>query len=296
MIGVTAIIVNSVNVVSRIRRIAGTVRNARNDFNAAGGGVRGVVAGVKAVASAVFPETVNTAKAEIEQIKNTTIQGLNSVIAELRLELGKLKTSGQSTETVEKQLAAAIQCRENVCTTAIEAVCDIDICQAECEADEEFTALCHIYSDFMPVDKPVVPFLRQGIQEGFKHKALRAAGCYFFSLYRWAEHVLGKPLGEENVVWFFNECVKNGSMRDTAFINDPVAVLNTLCGERRFTRVAVHTNEPEARYSGLTGVFVRRVKNGNFGVHFVLDINGYTWDSLGSNAHNYRPAGLRQIV
>ena len=48
--------------------------------------------------------------------------------------------------------------------------------------------------------------------------------------------------------------------------------------------------------SGVTGVFVRRVMSGNFGAHFLLDINGYTWDSLGSNAHNYRPAGLRQIV
>ena len=47
MIGVTGILMKATNVVSRIKRIAGNVNTVRNEFQTAGGGVRGAVAGAK---------------------------------------------------------------------------------------------------------------------------------------------------------------------------------------------------------------------------------------------------------
>ena len=150
-----------------------------------------------------------------------------------------------------------------------------------------------VEEDIQPYEPEVIRFLRPGIQENFHHQALRKAGCYFFTLYRWAEHVLGKPLGEENVVPLFNKCIEAGAVKPNGFIKNPVAVLNLLCGKSKFSRIVTHTNDPAVSPS--LPVYARRVMSGKF-THFLLSINGCTWDSLGSNVHNYRPAGLREIA
>ena len=316
MIVAASMLRNAATVVSKIRRIAGGVQNVRNDFLEAGGGIRGTVAGIKSAARLAFPDTVACARAEIEQLRSTAAQEVGVIINQLKQELEDLRSRREPTDTVETQLAAAIQCQKDITTAAIEAICDIEICRAEAQAEEEFI-LCkgevksnnvcpHCAPDFAlepqddsngdyiePYEPQAVHFLRPGIQENFHHPALRKAGCYFFTLCRMAEYTLGKPLGEENIVPLFNRCVEAGIVKPNAFIKNPVKVLNLLCGAAKFSSVVRHTNDPQV-FSKFAA-YVRRVKSGKH-THFLLSINGCTWDSLGSNAHNYRPAGLREIA
>ena len=302
MMGVAGVLTNAIGVIGRIRRVAGSVQSVRGEFRDAGGGIRGVIAGARMVADKLLPETAQKARQEIHELRSAAMSELNGMIGELRDKLAILRAGGDppAVEAAECRLAAAMQARLDLQKASVECERDIQLCELECIAHADICDACGGAEGEAawdsPREKPVVPFLRQGIQERHPHAALRAAGCYFFALFRWAEHALGRPLGEDMAVPLFEECVRNGSVRANAFVNDPVKVLNTLCGERKFSRVSVHTNDPGAEYTGRTGAFIRRVYNGNLGVHFVLDINGYTWDSLGSNAHNYRPAGLRKIV
>ena len=312
MMGVAVALGSAVSVIGRIRRAAGSVQAVRGEFRDAGGGARGVVAGARLIADKLLPDAAQAARREIDELRSAAMRELNGIIGELRGELASLRSNGGdplAAEAVECQLLAAMQCRRDVQKAVIESERDIQACELDCIAHAE---MCRIGESGeaaaapAPTEKPVVPFLRQGVQERFPHDALRRAGCYFLALYRWAEHALGRPLGEDNVVPLFEKCVANGSSGANAFINDPVRVLNTLCGARKFSRVINHTNDPDAprlviRHdpSGVpadASAYIRRVHNGGFGIHFVLDINGYTWDSLGSNAHNYRPAGLREIA
>jgi len=301
MIGVVSALAGAVGVIGRIRRIAAAAQLARGEFMDAGGGVRGIARGARAAAEKLLPDAAEKARREIAALRSSALGELDGIIGGLRRELADIRAGGggpSAAEAVECRLASAMQCRLDLQKAAMECEHAIRVCELECAA---LADLCEIGEaaappSGKPEEKPVVPFLRQGVQEGHPHDALRIAGCYFFALYRWAEHALGRPLGEDNVVSFFEWCVDDGSVRENAFVNDPVRVLNTLCGARMFHRVSNHSNDPDAERTGSEGAFIRRVQNGGFGTHFVLDINGYTWDSLGSNAHNYRPAGLREIV
>ena len=292
-----SVLAGAIGAIGKIRRIAGAAQAALGEFRGAGGGLRGVAAGARAAAGKLLPSAAQEARREIEGLRAAAMGELNGAIDDLRREVAALRLGGGDPSGSESRLAATMQCRLDLQKAALECVHAINICELEQVA---LADLCEIGEGrggaALLAEKPVVPFLRQGIQERHPHPALRIAGCYFFALYRWAEHALGEPLGEDNVVGLFEECVSNGSARSDAFINDPVRVLNTLCDARMFSRVHNHTNDPKAEPSGLSDAHVRRVQNGNFGTHFVLCINGYTWDSLGSNAHNYRPAGLREIV
>ena len=295
----------AVGVIGRIRRIAAAAQLARGEFMDAGGGVRGIARGARAAAEKLLPDAAEKARREIAALRSSALGELDGIIGGLRRELADIRAGGggpSAAEAVECRLASAMQCRLDLQKAAMECEHAIRVCELECAA---LADLCEIGEaaappSGKPEEKPVVPFLRQGVQERFPHDALRIDGCYFFALYRRAEHALGHPLGhplgEDSVVSLFERCVDDGSVRENAFVNDPVRVLNTLCGGRLFHRVSNHTNDPNAVRTGSEGAFIRRVKNGGFGVHFVLDINGYTWDSLGSNAHNYRPARLREIV
>ena len=71
MIGVAGILMRATNVVSRIKRIAGNVNTVRNEFQTAGGGVRGAVAGAKTAVRLAFADTVTTARNEIEQLNTS---------------------------------------------------------------------------------------------------------------------------------------------------------------------------------------------------------------------------------
>ena len=304
MIGIASVLAGTMGAVGKIRRIVGSVQSARREFENAGGGARGAVAGVRAAANRLMTDAAEKARREIDGLRGSAMGELNGIIGGLRRELSDLRAGGgdaPAIEAVECRLVSAMQCRLDLQKAAMECEHAIRVCELECVA---LTDLCDVGEGgeaaaplpYQPVEKPVVPFLRQGAQEGFPHEALRPGGCYFFALYRRAEHALGRPLGEDRVVPLFEECISNGSASASAFINDPVRVLNTLCGKRMFERVSNHTNDPGAKPMEPAFPFFRRVHNGGWGIHFVLDINGYTWDSLGSNARNYRPAGLREIV
>jgi hypothetical protein len=301
MIGIVGVLTGAVGVIGQIRSVAASVRSIHGGFVDAGGGIRGVARGARVAAEKLLPDAAQEARRKIDGLRGPAMGELNGIIGGLRRELADLRAGGGDTpavEAVECRLVSAMQCRLDLQKAVMECEYAIRVCELErvaladlCDVGEPADLLPDL-----PVEKPVVPFLRQGIQERHPHDALRIAGCYFFALYRWAEHALGRPLGEDNVVGLFERCVDDGSVRENAFVNDPVRVLNTLCGGRKFSRVSNHSNDPDAERAGAEGAFIRRVRNGDFGTHFVLDISGYTWDSLGSNAHNYRPAGLREIV
>jgi len=302
MIGIASALTGAIGVIGSIRRAAGSVQAVRGEFRDAGGGARGVAAGARLIADRLLPDAAQAARREIDELRSAAVRELNGIIGELRGELASLRSNGGdplAVEAAECQLLAATQRRRDVQKAAVESESDIQACELDCVAHAD---MCRVGESGEaaaapgPAEKPVVPFLRQGVQERFPHDALRRAGCYFFALYRWAEHELGRPLGEDNVVPLFEMCVANGSSGANAFINDPARALNTLCGAQKFSRVINHTNDPGARPVNPSLPWIRRVQNGGFGVHFVLDINGYTWDSLGSNASNYRPAGLREIA
>ena len=301
MIGIMGVLAGTVGVIGQIRSVAASVRSIRGEFLEAGGGIRGAARGARAAAEKLLPDAAQKARRKIDGLRGHAMGELDGIIGELRRELADLRAGGggpSAAEAVECRLASATQCRLDLQKAAMECEHAIRVCELECAALADLCGIGEAAAppSGKPEEKPVVPFLRQGVQEGHPHDALRIAGCYFFALYRWAEHALGRPLGEDNVVSFFEWCVDDGSVRENAFVNDPVCVLNTLCGDRLFHRVSNHSNDPDAERTGSEGAFIRRVQNGGFGTHFVLDINGYTWDSLGSNAHNYRPAGLREIV
>jgi len=48
VIGIASVLAGTMGTVGRIRRIVGSVQSARREFENAGGGVRGAVAGVRA--------------------------------------------------------------------------------------------------------------------------------------------------------------------------------------------------------------------------------------------------------
>jgi len=301
MLGIAGVIAGAAGAIGKMRSAAAAVQAVRGGFREAGGGARGVVAGARALAGNLLPETAAAARREIEELRGRVLRDLDGTIDALRRELAGLRPGGsaEAADAARCQLAAALRCRADVLKASAECEFNLRTCEIEETAGQEILEACGPANGGQedapaPAERPVVPFLRQGVQEGFGHDALRREGCYFFALYRWAEHVLDRPLGEDSVVPLFEKCVANGSINANAFVNDPARILNTLCGAQRFRKVSQHSNLPGARRKG--DVYVRRVKNGGWGTHFILDINGNTWDSLGSNAHNYRPAGLREIT
>jgi len=150
--------------------------------------------------------------------------------------------------------------------------------------------------------------LRENVQSGFPHESLRRWGCYFFALLRWSQE-FGANLGLDDnaIVRLFDSCrgetmpnptpgdgrgARIPIITERAFVNDPVRVLNRLVGESVANRVAVWTNEPDAR-EPLFPVFVPRVKHPARGAHFVLSVGGRIWDSLLLDGR--RPAGFRAL-
>ena len=318
MFGVATLLRDAAGVVSKIRRVAAGAQTVRSDFAAAGGGIRGAAAGARTAAQLAFPSTVADARAEINKLRASATAEINAVIRDLRKELEDLRAvpqelnapKTQEADSIETQLAAFVQCREAIIAAAIETTCGLDICLAEMEAEEELDSLCkaakqssppagipvHHIEDYVPACEPLAnQFLRPGIQENFPHPVLRSQGCYFFTLFRWAEHTIGRGLGEQNVIPMFNACARLGLIDGTnCFVNDAIGVLNHLCGYRRFVRLLQHTNKADAVPIN-KDVHARRVMSGVW-PHFLLVFSGgNTWDSLGANAHNYVPAGLREF-
>jgi len=132
--------------------------------------------------------------------------------------------------------------------------------------------------------------LREGIQVGFPHDALRRWGCYFFVLLRWSEEITGRGVREEDIVPLFERASaqtmpepNDPSRRipvvtKNCFVNDPVRLLNFLAGETAVRKVSLRTNDrghpiPTER------IFVAREKHPRHGAHFVLVIDGQRWDS-----------------
>jgi len=152
--------------------------------------------------------------------------------------------------------------------------------------------------------------LREGIQRDFPHESLRRWGCYFFALLRWAQELGARPgLADGDVAAVFAEAQMQtmpnptpgdgrGSripiITNTAFVNDPVRLLNFLAGETVARRVSLWTNDPGAAAPALP-VFVIRETHPQFGAHFLLSANGERWDSLPPLPGRV-PAGFRALA
>jgi len=248
-----------------------------------------------AVEASGIAGSLSEIRREIADARDGAVAELGGVILQLRREIDDLRRRKAPADDAEAQLAALVMCKADLRKAAAEAICDTQIADIELECAGELRVCEPAAAEkHAPKDKPVVPYLRAGVQENFPHEALRRAGCYFFTLFRWAEQLIGRAIGEDKVVPMFELCVAAGHVAPNAFVNNPVAVINTIAQAERVRAVTMHSNDPNVRSS--QPVHALRVQNGNFGVHFVLSVNGYTWDSLGSNAHNYRPAGVREIV
>ena len=134
-------------------------------------------------------------------------------------------------------------------------------------------------------------FLAEGVQRRCDHPSLRAWGCYFFALYRWAQE-LNPLLGAKDYLYWYSVCVAAGHVIDDpalnkrAFIRNAAEVMNTLVGRRLFSTVRHVPLAPEGM-----PMFPVRVLNGN-SPHFVLQNKlGDVWDSLGGGSYptvNYR--------
>jgi len=151
--------------------------------------------------------------------------------------------------------------------------------------------------------------LREGIQRDFPHENLRRWGCYFFALLRWAQELGARPgLADGDVAAVFAEAQMQtmpnptpgdgrGSriaiITNTAFVNDPVRLLNFLAGRSAKSRVSLWTNDP-SHVPPREDIFIRRVTHPTHGAHFVLSIRGAEWDSLPISGR--QPAGFRALA
>ena len=152
-------------------------------------------------------------------------------------------------------------------------------------------------------------FLPEGIQRGFPHENLRRWGCYFFALLRWAQELgVRSNLTDNDIVAVFSEAqgqmMPNPTPNDgrgaripivtnTAFVNDPVRLLNFLAGKTVVRRVSLWTNDPN-HSPPREDMFIRRVAHSTHGKHFVLSIRGKEWDSLPIDGR--APAGFRALA
>jgi len=152
-------------------------------------------------------------------------------------------------------------------------------------------------------------FLPEGIQRGFPHENLRRWGCYFFALLRWAQELgYRRGIADVQIVALFAEAQRQmmpnptpGDGRgaripivtNTAFVNDPVRLLNFLAGKTVVRRVSLWTNDPN-HSPPREDMFIRRVAHSTHGKHFVLSIRGKEWDSLPIDGR--APAGFRALA
>ena len=154
----------------------------------------------------------------------------------------------------------------------------------------------------LPVAEEECAFLPEGIQRDFPHENLRRWGCYFFALLRWAQELGARAnLADDDIISIFEQCrgqmipgTQNPIVTATAFVNDPVRLLNFLAGTKIVSSVALWTNDPGAAVPALP-VFVIRETHPQFGAHFLLSVNGKRWDSLPPLSGRV-PAGFRVLA
>jgi len=144
----------------------------------------------------------------------------------------------------------------------------------------------------------------EGIQRDFPHAILRKYGCYFFALLRWAQELSGAhgDLSNMNIVSLFLDAQRQMMpnpkgpgvipiITQTAFVSDPVRLLNFLAGRAAVSRVSLWTNDFAHPAPDLP-IFIRREAHPAHGAHFLLDIGGRRWDSLPLGAGFPRGLGL----
>jgi len=283
MIGVASLVVASMRGIGTLRKIAAGVRKFKD------------------VAQSLdeLRNVVQVARQEITTLGSTHEKELDTAIATVKAELSAEKDAEKrdilcsqltSLCLTKAELAKTCNCLHNdVLFVSIEAEC------------EEILQDCATTPTSTPetFDK-----LAPNVQETFPHEGLRRFGCYYLSLCRWAEELIGTGLGTERIIQLYNALVKEGWIRDdsiidmrknaaemrhTAFILDPVAVLNRLQQAVQFLMV----KHSDTRGQGPTAIEV--VRSGGLS-HFVLWLGDQKWDSLGGNAASYVPVNWRVIV
>jgi len=137
--------------------------------------------------------------------------------------------------------------------------------------------------------------LPENIQAGFPHDNLRRFGCYFFCLLRWAQEISNRNvrLSHADIISIFMQCVAQGYITETAFVNDPIRLLNFLSKRSAVSRMELWTNDPRHPVP-VKPIFVRRESHPTHGAHFLLDIGGRRWDSIPIEGRT--PAGFRVLV
>ena len=300
MIGIGSILITAVGVIGRIRRAAAAVRTVKDNVQQGAGILTSLTAGITSA--------ISGARNEVSDLTGQATRELANTAAELRRELEELRRLRQPTDTVETQLVAVIQCKSDMQKAAADAEHEIRVCEIECSAVVEMCAVQEgAASTVFPVQpaasvpEPRCDPLPQNVQATFPHEGLRMWGCYFFALLRWAEEIRGNGFGIQNVVRIYEELVRARLIRDdsiidmrregegihTAFILDPVAVINRLVGRQVFTRQLRSLND-EVNY-------IEAVKSGRW-PHFILRLGNDKWDSLGGNTANYVHKGVRVLV
>jgi hypothetical protein len=297
MVGIGSILIGAVSVIGRIRRAAAAVRTVKDNVQQGAGILTSLTQGLQTA--------ISGARNEVSDLTGQATLQLVNTAAALRQELEELRRMRQPTDTVETQLAAVIQCKADMQKAAADAEHEIRVCEIECAAEVE---MCAVQDPAVFPAQPVAPIpeqrydpLPENVQANFWHEGLRMWGCYFFALLRWAEEIRGNGFGIQNVVRIYEELVharlvrddsiidmrREGELLHTAFILDPVAIINRLVGRQVFTR--------QLRVRNGESCYIESVKSGRW-PHKRLWLNNKVWDSLGGNAANYVHKGVRVLV
>jgi len=294
MVGIASALISAAGAAARIRRAVSAARQARD---AAGG----VATAVRAAKAEVSGQRESAAR-EI----GAAIDGLRREIADLRAGAGKRANRAELIGQAEAGLLAALQCRANVTTQAIYAEAELDCLAVESESAAEIACLRIADSadgpaalppdgDLFRGEETAPAMLEQGAQHAFPHESIRSHGCYFLCLAAWAERIRGRGFGTARIIEMYGEMAREGLVLDddhwTAFVKQPVAVLNRLVGRAEFSGMS-----PDRVSQPAEPVYVQKVRNGKW-PHFVLCLpGGEKWDSLGANAARYVHEGFRVFL
>ena len=282
--------VTAITMIGRARRAVDTVREVKAAVQSA----RDTVQNKKNAAEKVLT-AIDLSRGQLETMRNKAVGDINNAMRTVREEEATAKNDYER-DALRAQLAALAVTKNSLCKTYAECMYDLEI--------EEIEEQCQKDCDAIFVPKVIHVPLTPNVQETFPHEGIRRFGCYYLSLVRWAEEINGAGFGFDRVIEIYNEFIHAGFIRDdniidmradkierklTAFILNPVAILNRLQHKIRFTQVSISSQK------GAMPDAIEAVRSGSFS-HFVLHLGNSTWDSLGGNAANYTHEGWRVFV
>ena len=135
--------------------------------------------------------------------------------------------------------------------------------------------------------------MKQGIQTNYPEQVLKAEGCYFFCLMRWAEVIRGKEfISSREINFLFDLSKQLEYCKKDATILFPHSILNLAIPDKKFTQIERTVTPP----AGL-GQYILFMTKPNYN-HFLFYNNGQTWDPLDPErpaAKDYKVESYRVI-